>query len=633
VQHTNIPAALKTSGTIASLLEQIAPSGPRPVQLGQMSDQSIFDIPSTSLNTPRQPSSMPTASPPFIQSRPQETCRFTEMDVNGNSGLAAQDTLEAQANESSALEDLVENISVSGKQLSRSPYFSGAAYVEDDMASVMSDASLTAEDVEEAWRITSTQPVPNIQQPSYVPPTTNPMSQESTRPKIPEPTQARIPQPPQARPPQPTLKKYTSQFSEEEEHLLIFLKEVKKFQWKHITREFQKHYPSRPYHTLQSRYTTKTNKRDRSQDPAILILPPQWAEEASIGWAAIRADSSGRRDRIGLESPRHDASVLRKSRPTIVRETTEPDYCSGADSGVRQARPRRAPPVNYDVRKRNRRQGDDLAETEVSDAFLAGSVDVDTPMRSQTPADSQLVAPPKAHVVINEPLSMDFDANDAEIALITGQKAPKSVNQKLPYLKASQRLLIQNTPDDLEWDQLMTQGWQGSLLHVDFSPVELAHVERAAAKTCQTSPRSRHSTQRRQLRGMLKGLTEAKLLQLAHTMQCRLPARNSHSISTFLRDAQTGRIAEEPRILRLSAARPQRFTSTVQINSTSHILRQRELGIRSRRGWQAASSALTYQVKNKIMDSFGPLVAWTGASSDIHVSRWRNFCSGCCCSH
>jgi WD40 repeat protein len=621
VQHMNTPAALKTSGTITSLLEQVASSGPRSVQLGQVSHQSIFDIPSTSSNTPRKSPSMP-ASAPFLQSRPRETHGFTGIEANGKSGLGAQHTPQTQAEESSDMEDIAENLLVSGNQLSRSPYFSGAAFVEDDMVSVMSDASLTAEDVEEAWRITSTQPVPDIQQPSYMSSTTKPVTIESTQLKIPQPTQVRIPQPTKDKTPESVPAKYTSQFSEEEDHLLIFLKEVKKLKWKQITTEFQKYYPSRPYHSIQSRYTTKTNKRDRSKDPAVLKLPPQWAQEASIDWAAVQTDNVGPRDRVRMESSHHDASALSRSRPTIIRETTEPEYSSGADSGIRQARPRRAPPVNYDVRKRTRRQGDDLVEIEVSDAFPGGSADVDTPMRSRSPADSQLVAPSKAHAVINEPLSMDFDVNDAEIALITDKKASNSVNQKLPYLRASQRLSIQNTPDDFDWDQVMSREWQGSLLHVDFSPAELAQAERAIAKICQNPTKSRHSTQRRQFRSMLKGLTEAKLLQLTHTMQRRLPARNSHSISAFLRDAQEGRIAEAPHILRHCAARPQRFTSSTQIDSTSHILRQRELGVRSRRGWQTASSALTCQMKDKLTDSLGPLAAWTGASSDIHTLAW-----------
>lgn len=522
-----------------------------------------------------------------------------ETHTSGNSGLYAQDTLQAQAQDSPALQSPVENPPMSRKQLSRSPYFSGAVHVEDDKDSIISDVSITAEDVEEAWRITS-RATPNIQQSSSVNSTTKPVIQQSKPAKS------------------------TSQFSEEEDHLLIFLKEVKKFQWKLITTEFQKYYPSRLYHTLQSRYTTKMNKRDRSKDPAVLNLPPQWAEEASIEWAIVQADNLGPRDHVEVGGIRHDAGTSHRPapRPTMFREMTEQDNSSGTDSGVRQARPRRAPPVNYNIRRRNRHQGDGLHETEVSDVFLGDSTKTDTPERSQTPSDAQLAAPLTVHVVINEPLLMDFDANDAAIAMIAGQWAPKSVSQRLPYMKAAQRLSLQNAPDDWEWDQPVSREWQGLLLHVDFSPAELACVERAIAKVCQSPPRSRHNTQRRQLRTMLKGLTEAKLLKLVHTLQRNLPARNSHSIATFLRDAQVGDIAETPRILRLSAARSQKSTSTVQTDSTSHILRQRELGVRSMRGWRTASSPLTYQVKNKVMDSLGPLAAWTGASSDIHTVAW-----------
>jgi WD40 repeat protein len=481
------------------------------------------------------------------------------------------------------------DISRPHEQLPKSPYFSSAMFFEDDKVGVMSDVSVESTGAVPA---NSTPTIKNDKQAPSNSTLTMPATQQSGR------------------------SKYTSQFSEEEEHLLIFLKEVKKFQWKVITTEFQKHYPGRLYHTLQSRYTTKTNRRDRSRDPAILRLPPQWVGEASIDWTSVHADNPGPRDRVEVANLHRSAP-----RPTVVHELTEHDNSSGTDSDARQARPRRAPPVDYDVRKCIRQQGLEADAFETGEVFQGGSAELDTPMRSQSPVD-ELGVPLKAHVVINSPLNVDFDASDASVALIADHWSRHLSAQKLPYLDTSQRISLQNPPEDWEWDQLASRDWQGMLLHVDFSPAELAHVERVVAKLCNSPQTRRHNTQRRQLRTMLKSLTDSKLQHLVHSLKHSLPARNSNGIRSFLDDAREGQVAETPQILRLSAAQPQNSASTMRVEATSSMLRQRELGLRLRRGWQAASRPLTYPVKNKVMDTLGPSAAWTGASSDIHTVAW-----------
>jgi WD40 repeat protein len=83
-----------------------------------------------------------------------------------------------------------------------------------------------------------------------------------------------------------------------------------------------------------------------------------------------------------------------------------------------------------------------------------------------------------------------------------------------------------------------------------------------------------------------------------------------------------GNVAEAPQIQRLAAARPNTEMLSTQKKSTTSVIRQRELGLQSRRGWHAASKPLTYQVMNKYMDTMGPAACWTGASSDIHTVAW-----------
>ncbi|KAF2826249.1 hypothetical protein CC86DRAFT_323422 [Ophiobolus disseminans] len=600
VQHMN--AALKTNGGTPSLVGSVARNEPRPLHIGRMPSSGAFELPrSSSLTTPGTASTTPTGPVPSFYRRERMMERKPEPAYGSQGGGTrmpqAIPRAGVQAQPPAQATQL--EMSKSRSQQPSTSYIPGAAptFQGCDEYSAMSGGSLP---VTREHNLASTNGTKTSQQPPYVP------FSETVAPK---PIPSRAP----------------GQFSEEEEHLLIFLKEVKKFKWALITSEFNRDIPGRPYPTLQSRYSTKTNRRDRSQDPAVLKLPPRWAAEAVIDWAAVHAETPGPRERVEAVNLYREAkpAPVVAPKPTIFHQTTEQDYSSGTDSGVRQQRPRRAPPVNYDVRKRNRRLGEDMDGAEVDDVipFADVDMDMDTPMQSESPSQAQAAIPATAHVVINEPLEMHFTADDASIGLMARRGALDLASQKLPYLAYSARTMLQNPPEDFNWDQLTSREWQGSLLHVDFSPEELKQAQRAVSRIC-TPQASRHSTRRQHMRTLLKDVSEPKLLRLARVIQRCLPARDSSSVNAFLDDARAGKLAESPRILRLSAARPQKSNSSIHVESTSSMLRHREIGAHSRRGWKAAAKPLTYQTRNKLVDTLGPQYSWTGASSDIHTVAW-----------
>jgi WD40 repeat protein len=595
VQYMN--AALKTNGAITTLPDNVVASGPRPLQIGRISSNGehassrpISTLPESTLMTSK-------ITTPRLSNNARYTHEITPANESQSKGMHLSQVAPQTASRSGFAKRATGDDRV---QSFTTPSFSGTASVpeEDDKDSAMSDVSV---------------------------PSTGPLLETATKPT------AVIPSPPAAAPRRipvmqnPAELKHTGPFSEEEEHLLIFLKEIKRLQWKGITEAFSRDFPGRAYHTLQSRYTTKTNKRDRSQDPAVLNLPDRWAAEAVFDWATVHGDNPGPRERSEVTKLRRDTgtTVGAAPRPTVLRQTTETESSSGTDSGPRLPRPRRAPVVNYDVRRRYRRSGFEADGIDIDDVTAAHSVDMDSHMRSETPPDTQ-AAPPNAIVVINEPLQMNFDVEDASITLVSRGRTCETPSQQLPYLEASHRSLLQNVPEGWDWDQLASREWQGLLIHVDFSPAEMEQVELAAAEVQGAPQRLQHSTQRRQLRTILRKLTEPKLLQLTHTIRRRMSNRNSASISALLRDALAGNLADQPRIMRLSAARPMKATSTLQVESTMTMVRQRELGAQSRRGWKTASKPLTYQAKNKIMDTLGPLSSWTGGSSDIHTVAWNS---------
>ncbi|KAF2443429.1 WD40 repeat-like protein [Karstenula rhodostoma CBS 690.94] len=413
-------------------------------------------------------------------------------------------------------------------------------------------------------------------------------------------------------------KKWTGGLSEAEAHLLIFLKEVKKLRWPEITAKFQVHYPTRKYPTLQTNYSQKINRRDRSQDPATLVLPSMYASEAHIDWAEVHANPSRPNDH-----PRRMREVAAlqeepKHRAWSDAVSSVQDQSSGAESPGHHGRPRRAVPVkNYTWPKKNTRievgsfEEDDLDVVEPAEDRLAVS---------ETPEDLMPV-PEKAIAVENEPLSIDFDMDDAFSALAVQNR--EAGPERLPYLSSSQRSGLHNVPHGFEWDQLVSRDWQGTLIHVDFSPIEINVVESTITRLLGLQRDSRSRDKRKRLRRLLDGITEPKLLYLAGVLRSKLHSRDRRSIDAFLRDAQENKIrSAAPRIERLAASRPNKsFRSEAKL-STSSVIRRRELGIQSYRGWSSTSSPISYQLKNRVQDSLGPVCSYTGASSDVHAVAW-----------
>ncbi|KAG9195592.1 hypothetical protein G6011_00713 [Alternaria panax] len=428
--------------------------------------------------------------------------------------------------------------------------------------------------------------------------------------------------PPPPPPPSTGRKRQMTPFDTEQDQYLIFLKEVKQFSWAKITAEYNVDMPARQYSALQSRYSTFLNKRDRSNDPSKLILPPRWAAEATVDWNQIHGASTSSRGPSNSQftaprQPRHQEQVVPKHIP--IQQTIERDYSSGGDSAPRRQRSRRAQRVNYTWPRQRGVAGDEVEEY----AEVFGAVrDESALVRSETPQECDAPLPSQAVAVDNEPLQVEFNADDAALglSLCTIQQSHGTHVKHVPYLSSGQRLAMQSPSVGSEWDQLSSRDWQGSLLHVDFSPAEIKSVEKTVAPM--KSTRSRHSTKARRLRQLLKGCTDTQALQIVESLRSRLPCRDRSSIEAFIQDAMAGNIANVPQIQRLAAARPNTEMQSIQNMSTTSIIRQRELGCQSRRGWQAASKPLTYQVSNKYMHTMGPAASWTGASGDIHTVAW-----------
>ncbi|KAI4621698.1 hypothetical protein J4E80_004068 [Alternaria sp. BMP 0032] len=592
----DINKALKTNA--GSMLNGVRTSSPRALHIGRRPGSSSGPV---SAAPPTRETPRTSQAPAIRQQQSREATAYN----GASAGMPTRGPGRPRSRPSPG----------AGKVPSRPNYFAGPAkeqIPDEDGDSVMSDVSSSADSVPQ-------QPSDKVKS-GHAQPGLGPAVAAFHSSTLPKGTDVPAP------PPSTGRKKTMNPFDTAQDNYLVFLKEVKQYTWAQITAEYNKDMPYRPYAALQSRYSTFLNKRDRSQDPSTLILPPRWAAEATVDWNVIRstsAPSRGPRSNLSASQPhqpKRQEQAVPKHLP--VQQTIEHDYSSGGDSAPRRERSRRTQRVNYTWPKQRGVPAAGIEEEFMEDNYEAFADDFGH-ARSETSPEDDIPLPSKAIAVENEPVDVHFNADDAEIGLsLRRTKSRKETTKKVPYLSTSQRLSVQNPPAG-DWDQLSSRDWQGTLVHVDFSPDEIASVEKAIALTRRTTPTiSRHRTTGRQLRENLKAFTEPQILRLIESLLYRLPCRDRSSIQAFIQDALAGDVAEVPQIQRLAAARPDTEMQSTQKQSTTSIIRQRELGLQSRRGWHSASNPLTYQVKNKYMDTMGPAACWTGASSDIHTVAW-----------
>lgn len=428
-------------------------------------------------------------------------------------------------------------------------------------------------------------------------------------------------------------KKWTGGLSEAEAHLLIFLKEVKRLRWPDITTKFQEHYPDRKYATLQTNYSQKINRRDRSEDPTTLILPSMYASEAQVDWAEVHGNLDRPR---GHPKQRREVHALQREhhhRGSSATVGSTQEQSSGTESTSHHTRPRRAVPVkNYTWPKKNTQiEGGPFDDNDFDMLMPAGEIipEIKTP-------ENNVPTLEKAIPVNNEPIAVDFAGDDAFSALCAHNGEATSGAHQLPYLSSLQRSHTRNVPRDFEWDQLVSRDWQGTQIHVDFSANELNLVRGSIERLLGPQRILRSQNLRSYFQRALHKLTEPLLLRLNGALRSILLSRDRQSIDAFLQDAKEGKIrCENPRVQRLAASRPGQTFSSDARASTSSMIRRRELGLQSHRGWNSATKPLSYRLKNTVMDSFGPVSSYTGASSDVHTVAWsidgQCFAAGAIC--
>jgi hypothetical protein len=414
----------------------------------------------------------------------------------------------------------------------------------------------------------------------------------------------------------------------ESDQLIIFLKEVKRLKWTEITKEYLKDYPQSNYGRIQSRYSSFLNKRDRTEDPPTLVLPSRFAAEATIDWTSVHANTGPPHvkkeasDLGNTHLPRRTHVAKSQAVPRAVQQIRDDADSSSGESARQKHRSRRAAPVNYTWPQLRIVKGGFEELLDAEESSPQGRAGFGTHSHSEPPSDETLIITGRNRTLRSKPLDPDSSHRDAKLGLELQRNLRSAQQKRTPYLSSSQRFAMNESPKEWTWDQSSIQDWQGAILHVDFGPGELQIVEKVVAKFIPSGRQTRHSTYRRHLRAILKGLTEPKLQHLAHEISRLLRSRDICSIRCLLEDAAAGNLSDIHQVQRLAWKRPNSSMGGADMGSIQSHVRQRELGLQATRGLQAVSTPVTYRFENQLFDTLGPKSVWTGASSDIHTVAW-----------
>lgn len=360
-------------------------------------------------------------------------------------------------------------------------------------------------------------------------------------------------------PPAPAAITGTSgeKFSDEEDRLLIHLKEVRRLSWAQIGPYF----PTRKAHTVQSRYSRKLCR----QHPL---------------------------SRVGRESSE-------ESTPDQSFESTAFDstiFTSPADSGTLH----------------------DSRPTQFTPPPEAAHITLSLPRHS-------VEVPPKKRLPCQQ-----IDRATRGVSR-SGLQPRSTTTIPKPYLSHAQRHILRQGLEEGEWCRTRMDAWEGTILHADFLDEELAVLEKVIEDVLGTVMHEQGDTTILRIRTLMAFATEANVYAISWGARRVLEARTLESIKHFLQDAIDGNVTSIPHCQKLGTTATHRTHS----NSTSALLRWRELGVSSGRQYQSGLRNVPTALKNNCYDTLGPSISFTGTSGDVGTVAWapdgQGFAAGSAC--
>lgn len=422
----------------------------------------------------------------------------------------------------------------------------------------------------------------------------------------------------------------------EEDQLLIHLKEVAQLQWQDIGPYFS--YRSTSWYTAQARYSGKLAKR---------ALPAQTANPAE----RMNEDTFANTDDETLPNPTLQEPQTRKS---TRRQGTRPDVSYVAkdyfrkvllgqvpeDRGVSGDEEIQPSSIARGVVRRSVHGAPIFYERHASQTSLCTSAVVPS---SQTgfSRDRVIMEQHRDVAALSGGLSrirrklQIVEASHSNLPLHLPVKGrdhrQRSITVNRPYLGANElRTLIESTKYDVWADEELAK-WDGTALHVDFADdeVEALHDliqeivyrsgseywDSATAVPCGLLPRQSIGAfldvSIRQGTSLEPSLIEQRIKHVVSRYQMlggnlnRSPASQEHFLrDTWIAWSSRKEVKDNSQLLWMK-----RMETTFSVHRG---LRHRELG--SRKGQCI--------LRHGILDSLGPMLTFTGASSDINTVAW-----------
>lgn len=210
-------------------------------------------------------------------------------------------------------------------------------------------------------------------------------------------------------------------------------------------------------------------------------------------------------------------------------------------------------------------------------------------------------------VIVGRPLKQD----DPELVKNLAELALRQTSQRRPY---SSKKRVRD----------YSQEESTKVKHVDFSEEECKELmqawlvldsPKASRPKLGLSPNFRS-----ELQESLQTASPAEMTNFIQHLDGRLvdilPGRSSRAIKAFLRDLVAGRVPNHPKCIRVELQHIDPCHHPLR--TTASLLRQRELGIISGRGFRNVRTELQLRTSQKI----SPWRSWKGASGDIVACAW-----------
>ncbi|KAK5019038.1 hypothetical protein LTR60_001259, partial [Cryomyces antarcticus] len=399
--------------------------------------------------------------------------------------------------------------------------------------------------------------------------------------------------------------------------------------WSEITKE---HFPERALHSVESRWSKRLKPFLNDRQDGLLGARENiasrkssenrlTANERPMGPSSTESREAPRRSSRRASAASYDlASVSHapneSSSPLLTcKGAVEGAKSLPASSTVQTVRERHGKPWNATfttAKKSLRLESRDLAldtsrETSESSANTAGTPLLPCSSRSST-------------AIGYDPQPVSTKSRQSKRNGMNNEGVPNR-----PYVPVKHREMLRKSIRGDKWGATLMGSWTRQTIHVDFSGSELTALRNAVKTTLRVSNPSSRDRLHQTFTELLKDVTQAQLHTIVQRLRSdgKLKYRREEDIKSCLEDAAYGALDCVPRRQFLVKGGHSLVHQDRPLQSSAgSLLRQREHGSGWERGWRSSMRGIPIELRNQVHDTLGPLLSFTGTSSDVGAVAW-----------